>query len=369
MRVRNTLLAVAALFLAHPAHSDTRVVTARAANLRAAASTESKIVTTVPQGTSLEVIETVGSWYKVKAPNGITGFAHTSVVAAEGASLGVPTAASPAVTAPQAASPEPARPTAEAPAAPPRTATPLAAVTSPSTQTTAQRGVAIPAQRSGKRFQFLGDLIVAPLSLEYTQNKTFREFNEDASLTVKHKAKLGFGASFGLRYQFAEHLGAILTLALVNRSASASYESGLPHPLYFKKTRPVSGEISGTTYRELTAHLDAAYLGKAGRMSYAVFAGPSYFSVSADLAESVQYSHSYPYDTVTVTSVPSSAETKTALGFNVGGDLGYSLGGNLALGGQLRYSAAKVTLSPGPDDEAKIDAGGLQVSVGIRLSF
>lgn len=368
MRVRNGVLAgVAVLFLTLQAQADTLRVTARAANLRATASTDSKIVTTVPQGTSLEVIEATGSWYKVKTPGGITGYAHKSVVAAEGASPAEPTVAKPA-TRPEAE--EPVKPKAEVPAAARPRTTPAPETRDPrKPQATAARPAPAPAKRGGKRFKFLGDLILAPLSVEYTQNKTFQEYNEDASLTVQHKAKLGFGASFGLQYDFSERLGAILTLGLVNRSASATYDAALPHPLYFNKKRSVSGEVSGTTYRETTAHLDAAYLGKAGALSYAVFAGPSYFSLSADLVESVQYSQSYPYDTVTVTSVPTSAETKTGIGFNVGADLDYSLGGSLSLGGQLRYSRAKIALEPGAGDKAEIEAGGLQVSLGVRVRF
>lgn len=368
MRVRNGVLAATAvLFLALQAQADTVRVTARAANLRTAASTDSKILTTVPQGTSLEVVETTGSWHKVKAPNGITGFVHKSVVAAEGASLAEPAVAKPA-TRPETEETE--KPKAEAPAAPRPHTTPAAATAEPrKPQATAARPAPAPAKRGGKRFQFLGDLILAPLSLEYTQNKTFQEYNEDASLTVQHKGKIGFGASVGLQYDFSERLGAILTLGLVNRSASATYDAALPHPLYFNKKRSVSGEVSGTTYRETTAHLDAAYLGKAGALSYAVFAGPSYFSLSADLAESVQYSQSYPYDTVTVTGLPTSAETKTGIGFNVGADLDYSLGGSLSLGGQLRYSRATITLEPGEGNQAEIEAGGLQVSLGVRVRF
>ena len=372
MRMRNGVLAgVAVLFLALQAQADNLRVTARAANLRTAASTESKIVTTVPQGTSLEVIEAAGSWYKVKAPNGTTGFVHKSVVAAEGAAFAEPAAsAKPAAAGPKPKAEEPAKPTVDVPAASKPRTTPAPATAEPRpAQTTAARRSPAPAKRGGKRFQFLGDLIVAPLAVDYAQNKAFKEYNEDASVSVQHKAKLGFGASLGLRYDFSEHLGAILTLGLVNRSASATYDAALPHPLYFNKKREVSGELSGATYRETTAHLDAAYLGKAGSLSYAVFAGPSYFSLSADLVESVQYSQSYPYDTVTVTSVPTSAESKTGIGFNVGADLDYSLGGSLSLGGQLRYSLAKITLEPGEGDKTEIDAGGLQVSVGVRVRF
>lgn len=369
MRVRSGVLAgIAVLFLALQAQAETLRVTARAANLRAASSTDSKIVATVPQGTSLEVIETTGSWYKVQAPNGMTGFVHKSVAAAEGVS---PAAATkPAEAAPEPKAEQPAQPTPEAPTAPKPHSTPAPAKAEPRRpQATAGRPASAPAKRGGKRFKFLGDLIGAPLSLEYAQAKTFKEYNENASLTVQHKAKFGLGASLGLEYDVSERLGAILTLGLLNRSATATYDAAFPHPLYFNKKRSVSGEVSGTTYREIAAHLDAAYLGKAGALSYAVFAGPSYFSVSADLVESVQYSQSYPYDTVTVTSVPTSAETKTGFGLNVGADVDYSLGGSLSLGGQLRYSRAKIALEPGQGDKVEIEAGGLQVSLGVRVRF
>jgi len=232
------------------------------------------------------------------------------------------------------------------------------------------QGRTTPPGRTGRRrFRILADLVVVPLSLEYRQDKSFREYNEDATLTVQHQAKTGLGGSLGFEYDFSEHFGAIVTLGLVSRSAAATYDAALPHPLYFDQKRLVTGEVSGTSYRETTGELDVAYLGKAGRLSYSAFAGPSFFSTSADLVNSVQYSQSYPYDTVTVNTVPTSSRSKTGIGVNLGASVDYSLGGILSLGGKVRYSRAKITLESGPGDEVEVDAGGLQVSLGLRLRF
>ena len=50
------------------------------ANIRSAATVESKIVVTLEKGDKLRVIEKRGSWYKVKLPRKKIGWVHRSVV-------------------------------------------------------------------------------------------------------------------------------------------------------------------------------------------------------------------------------------------------------------------------------------------------
>lgn len=50
------------------------------ANIRSAATVESKIVVTLKLGDKLRVIEKRGSWYKVKLPRKRIGWVHRSVV-------------------------------------------------------------------------------------------------------------------------------------------------------------------------------------------------------------------------------------------------------------------------------------------------
>ncbi len=368
MRLRNGLLGVmVVLVLALAGRADTLRVRARAANLRATASTDSKIVATLPKGSALEVVEKVGAWYKVTSPDGVTGYVHSSVVEAAAATSErkEPAAPVPAL--------EPS-PVAEEPATPPASET----IAKPAARVEPSRASGSPVrpssptmarQRSGSRLRFLGDVVVAPLSQKYTQTRSFQEYGETGVINADHEAKLGFGGSLGVEYAFSGSFGAVLTVSYVNRTVDTAYDASFPHPLYFDKQRTAEGTVDGLSYKEAAAHLDAAYLGKSGSIGFSIFAGPSFFNLSTDLVDSITYSQAYPFDTVTVSNVATTSESKTAVGFNVGAGLDYDMSEKLALGAQVRYSRAKVTFEGAAGDKTDVDAGGLQVFAGVRIRF
>jgi len=55
-------------------------VQSSAVNIRAAATTSSKIITTVKRGEKLKVTDKTESWYKIKTKSGQTGWVHASLV-------------------------------------------------------------------------------------------------------------------------------------------------------------------------------------------------------------------------------------------------------------------------------------------------
>ncbi len=100
-RVAVTAL-VAAVLTAVPVMAQTLSVTADRVNLRAKPTTDSAIVATVERGAELAVIETAGSWYKVRDKvSGKEGYVHSLTVkvisgATSPASPAAPAAAPPA---------------------------------------------------------------------------------------------------------------------------------------------------------------------------------------------------------------------------------------------------------------------------------
>ena len=55
-------------------------VQSSAVNIREAATTSSKIITTVKRGEKLKVTDKTESWYKIKTEAGETGWVHASLV-------------------------------------------------------------------------------------------------------------------------------------------------------------------------------------------------------------------------------------------------------------------------------------------------
>jgi opacity protein-like surface antigen len=91
--------------------------------------------------------------------------------------------------------------------------------------------------------------------------------------------------------------------------------------------------------------------------------------VRAELVQRVDYTQAYPFDTVTVTGTPLAATSDHAFGFNVGAGLDWQVARHVAIGTQVRFSHATISLEPTAEDRVEIDAGGLQLTGGLRLDF
>ena len=203
--------------------------------------------------------------------------------------------------------------------------------------------------------------------VRFDQSKTVREFAEDGSLEADYQAAAGAGFDGTLQFNFSRRFGVAAAFTLASRDDAASYSAALPHPLYLNQPRTKTGDLPGLDYRERAFHLDLVYSAGTGSLGFHAFAGASFFTVEADLIDEVRYRHEYPYDTeqVTVTDVPTLAAEDSPMGFNVGAALDYRLGRSFGIGAQGRFSRARASLAP----SVELDAGGFQVSGGLRLYF
>jgi hypothetical protein len=210
-----------------------------------------------------------------------------------------------------------------------------------------------------------------PAPADFTTTRSFTEYVETGSLSTRYSAKDVFGPDIGVQVTLFRQLGVYAAYALATRDQTGSFEAAYPHPLYLNRPRRLSGELTGYELKESAAHLDLAYGGARGHIDYALFAGVSFWSVEADLVESVRYSQSYPYDEVTLSQLVRTRPKDSPTGFNAGGRLDYRFGkpGRVGLGVQLRYSAAKAKLPAGESTVIDIDVGGFQAGAGIRFYF
>jgi len=210
----------------------------------------------------------------------------------------------------------------------------------------------------------------APLKLDFSETRSFTEFAEQGSLDVDYAFDTGFGGEAGLRYFFTEHVAAEAVFSFLTRNGSAEFTGSFPHPLYLNRPRPATGTVSDLSHKETTVHVNAVYGGGEASLGYAVFAGVSFFvKVEPALIGQPQYSHAFPFDSVTVTSVPVLSPSKSAVGFNVGGELEYRFSDRAGAAISARYSRATVEFDVDGENRVKLDAGGLFVGVGIRVRF
>jgi opacity protein-like surface antigen len=205
-------------------------------------------------------------------------------------------------------------------------------------------------------------------SLDFSGTRTFTEFAEEGQIRADYSADKGPGFEGGLAYRFGSRLSVALTGSYLKRDSSAAVQASLPHPLYLNRDREVEADVDGLDYTETAGHLDLVLSGHSGSLDFSVFAGPSLFKVKADLAGAPAYTQSYPFDTVTVTSVPTTSANDTAFGFNVGAGVDYRFSPKFAFGVQGRFSRGSAKL-PAEGGEIDVDAGGFQVGAGVRISF
>jgi opacity protein-like surface antigen len=207
-------------------------------------------------------------------------------------------------------------------------------------------------------------------SSSFRESRTFTQFAEAGRFDAGYQADPGPGFEGAVRQMLGRRFGLAVALGYLKRNESVAFSAALPHPLYFGRPRPASGSRSGMSYTETAGHLDLVFVPASGRhLEASLFAGVSLIKVRADLIDHIEYTQTYPYDTVTAVSAPSATIQDNPFGFNVGASLDGRLSQHIALGAQGRFSRAKARLHPSPGNTLGFDAGGFQIGAGIRFLF
>jgi hypothetical protein len=222
-----------------------------------------------------------------------------------------------------------------------------------------------------KKFRLVLNGAFGTGTTSFSESRPFTVYLEPTKLNLQYEEKAGPGVDLGLQYNVTRHLGVLAGFSLVNREGSGSYTAALPHPLYFNRPRNVSGSTDALDYSETAGHLDLAATGAAGAFELTAFAGVTFFQVKADVADALQYSQAYPYDTVTSSSVPKKNLSDSPVGYNAGArlDFGFGRSRRFGLAAQVRYSKATVNLAPSESNSLSFDAGGVLASAGLRIAF
>jgi len=203
----------------------------------------------------------------------------------------------------------------------------------------------------------------------YTSTATFKVHAEDASLSADASVGVGpvFAARGGVRVWKNLALGGGLEIVSTTQSLDAT--GRLPHPFQFNQFREVEGTADGLARLETMAAFELSWLMPVTRrVDMFVFGGPAYLHVRQDMATKIQFTESYPYDSATFTGVETASLSGGAFGATAGVDIAYLLTGNLGVGGELRYSYARTTLTPSTQP-ASVPLGGLQAAFVARLLF
>ena len=154
-------------------------------------------------------------------------------------------------------------------------------------------------------------------------------------------------------------------VSLFSRQDDLQVTAQLPHSFHFDQLRRITGTAQGLTREETAVHVQAMWVAPVGqRVEIAVFGGPSFVSVTQDMATGITFTQVYPYDTAGFTGIQRRMLSESAIGFHVGADVGIYFTRWIGVGGAIRFTRAIIDM-----DAVEVEAGGLLTSAGLRVRF
>lgn len=218
-------------------------------------------------------------------------------------------------------------------------------------------------------------------SNDFTHDVTFSFAvlpNTFANVTEKVEYPVGSTAAFdvGGGMYVTRNMGVGATFTLVKQTKQASLSSEIPDFGF--------GPIQRTGMTEFNRSERGVHIQLMGivpvheRLTLSFFGGPSFVAVTQDVMAQVGFGSFV---------VPRQELDDTGWGFNVGGDVAWFFTSNIGIGGGVRFTRATVdfanllreTASPSGnagnppflagDHRVESDAGGAQLTAGMRLRF
>lgn len=173
----------------------------------------------------------------------------------------------------------------------------------------------------------------------------------------------------GATFRIAGSLGVNVALSYLSETDTADVSAEIPHPFFFNRLRPISGQAASVRHRELAFHANVAYVVASPSVNLVLAGGASFFDVEQDFVTDVEFNESFPFDTATFRSATLTRVSATETGYNVSADVTWKIGESWGVGGLVRFSRATVPFRAGGLDFGEIDVGGLQAGGGLRLIF
>jgi hypothetical protein len=193
---------------------------------------------------------------------------------------------------------------------------------------------------------------------------------ETATTDARYKApaSLLFDAGVGM-HVWKKKVGVSVAASHSTRASTADTDSAIPHPFFDGQDREVAGEAQDLTRAETAVHVDLYFVKTSGKWRLLFSAGPTYFNVEQEVITAVTVTESYPYDTAEFRGATSSRARDSAVGFNLGADVGWRLRRSMDAGMLVRYARGTMSFNVADTHDVSSNAGGLQVAAGIRIRF
>jgi len=193
-------------------------------------------------------------------------------------------------------------------------------------------------------------------------------YYEDASFSGNYNIAKGNSFDFGFGFKFSNTIGIEAGVDIASRDLSADYAATIPHPLLFNTGRDAENN-SSYTLQENAIYLNLVLFIPFSKFSFDISGGPAYFLTTAELINEIEFSDSYPYETVSI-SANSTKIKKNIFGFNAGATLNFYIIKNLGLFLSSRYLSGSSDFKPNDDIPGlNLSLGGLKAAVGLKILF
>lgn len=331
-------------------------VMASVANIRSGPSLNHSIIMQVNVGTELNAIGKEGKWYKVALSKkgiepALNGYIHQSIVKV--------------VSEPESVSKSPESDQQEKP----KEDQPIL-VAQPESEKPVK---ATPFQQHKQNFNEKRMYIWVSYSLgflEQTSSHSWQEtiYYETADASIYYNIKKGNFFSAALGYRVYGAISLELGVDVTSRNMEETYSASIPHPLLFGVLRDDEG-IEIYKLSENSVFLNIVYSVRGGRLGLDVSAGPAYIQSRSRTISGINYTDSYPYDSVTLSSEAIDI-SKNVFGFNGGAHVLFHFTENLAINLNARYVYGKADFDTGTSIVVpQITLGGLRLGGGLRVLF
>ena len=129
-------------------------------------------------------------------------------------------------------------------------------------------------------------------------------------------------------------LGVGVGVDYTSHSGSATVDAEIPHPFFFNQDRSASFATSPLSGHQLAINIPIMWtLPSYGALKILLFGGPTFFFVKQDVVTDLDFTDTYPFDTVTISDAITEERSGSAVGFHVGGDVSYFFTPTLGIGG------------------------------------
>ena len=200
---------------------------------------------------------------------------------------------------------------------------------------------------------------------DFTQRLTPTIYDEPASMDIAQDYENGALFDIGAGVTVFGNFGVGLSYSHTSGDGVAAVAAQIPDPLFFDRPRGASASVDGLNHSENAVHLQVFYRFAASpKMDISVGIGPTFFSVSQDLIDTVTVTEPTP----SITPVVAEA-SDSPVGINIGADVTYLFTKMLGAGVLLRYAAGSADFATASGSELSLDAGGFQIAGGVRVRF